>query len=122
MKSKSKIEKKMRRKDNPELIKTIIMLKKHNSKIWLDTANILSNSRRKNKGVNISKINKLTKANEVIVVPGKILSEGELNHALTIAFLKISGKARDKLKKAELMTIEQLCNKNREGVGVKIII
>jgi len=122
MKSKSKIERKMRRKDNPELIRTIIMLKKHNSRIWLDVANILSNSRRKNNGVNISKINKLTKANDLVVVPGKILSEGELNHALKIAYLKISGKARDKLKKAELMTIEQLCNKNKEGIGVKIII
>ena len=112
----------MRRKDNPELIRTIIMLKKHNSRIWLDVANILSNSRRKNNGVNISKINKLTKANDLVVVPGKILSEGELNHALKIACIKISGKARDKLKKAELMTIEQLCNKNKEGIGVKIII
>ena len=122
MVTKSKIEKKMSRKDNPELVKNIILLKKSDSKIWLDVANFLSNSRRRNKGVTISKINKITKANDTVIVPGKILSDGELSHALKIAYFKISEKAESKLKKAELMTIEQLYSKNKDGKGVKVII
>ena len=122
MVTKSKIEKKMSRKDNPELVKNIILLKKSDSKIWLDVANFLSNSRRRNKGVNISKINKITKANDTVIVPGKILSDGELSHALTISSFKISEKAKSKLGEAKYLSIEQLFNQNKEGKGVKIII
>ncbi len=119
---KSKIEKKLRKKNNQELVRTIILLKKQKSKIWIDLANILSNPKRKNKGVNLYKINKLTKANDVIVVPWKILSDGELQHVLTISYFKISEASRKKLGKAKLITIEQLLSQNKEGKGVKIII
>ncbi len=119
---KNKIEKKLRKKNSHELVRTIILLKKQKSKIWIDLANILSNPKRRNKGVNIYKINKLTKANDVIVVPWKILSDGELHHALVISYFKISEASRKKLGKAKLITIEQLLSQNKEGKGVKIII
>ena len=98
------------------------MLKKSNSKLWLDVANLLSNPKRRKKGVNILKINKITKTNDVVIVPGKILSDGELSHALTISSFKISEKAKSKLGEAKYLSIEQLFNQNKEGKGVKIII
>lgn len=118
---KNKIEKKLKKKENPDLVRTIILLKKQTSKLWLDVANILSNPSRRKKGVNIVKINKLTKANDIVIVPGKILSDGALDHALTIACFKISEAAKNKLEKAKILSIEQLLNQNKDGNGIKVI-
>lgn len=119
--SKTKIDKRLRRK-NPNLAKTIILLKKQKKPIWLIIAKLLSNPKRKSVAVNISKINKLTKENDIVVVPGKILSDGTLEKPLTIVALSYSEKTKEKLKKAKLITIEKLLKENPKATGVKIII
>lgn len=119
--SKTKIDKRLRRK-NPNLAKTIILLKKQKKPIWLIIAKLLSNPKRKSVAVNISKINKLTKENDIVVVPGKILSDGTLEKPLTIVALSYSKKTKEKLKKAKLITVEKLLKENPKATGVKIII
>lgn len=120
--SKTKIEKRLKRKENPNLVKLIIMLKKQKKPIWLAVANLLSSPKRKGIVVNIAKIEKLTKANDTVIVPGKILAQGNLLHNVTIAAFSVSHAAREKLKNAKLLTIEQLLKINPEGRDVKIII
>jgi large subunit ribosomal protein L18e len=58
-----------------------------------------------------------------VVVPGKILGTGSLNHALTIAAFQSSAKAKEKLKaaKAKYLSILELVEKNPTGANVKII-
>lgn len=122
MTSKTKIEKKLRKKENPELAKLIISLKKQKNKFWLDIANLLASPKRKSIEVNIIKINKNSKPNDIVIVPGKILSEGSLEHELTIAYSNASEKAKEKLKKAKIISIEQLAKQNPEARGVKVIV
>ena len=50
--------------------------------------------------VNLGKLDKLTKANDTVVVPGKVLGDGELTHPITIAALAFSKSAEEKIKKA----------------------
>ncbi len=122
MTSKTKIEKKLRRKQNPVLAKLIISLKKQKNKFWIDIANLLASPKRSSVEVNIVKINKNSKPNDIVLVPGKILSEGSLEHELTIAFFNASKKAREKLKKSKIITIEQLAKQNPEARGVKVVV
>ena len=72
---------------------------KEKSRFWKRIGNELEKSRRNQREVNLSSLEKHTKLNEVILVPGKVLGEGELTHDLTVAAFKFSEKAKSKIKK-----------------------
>ena len=90
---------------------------------WKRLATDLERPTRQRRVVNLSKINRFTKEGEVIVVPGKVLSSGELNHSLTIAAWQFSQKALEKInkKKAKAISIQELMNTNIKGKRVRII-
>ena len=71
----------------------------------------------------MSQINRHTEKNDTIVVPGKVLGTGSLDHAVTIAAFDVSDNAKEKLKaaKAKYLTIPELAAKNPTGTKVKII-
>jgi large subunit ribosomal protein L18e len=112
---------------NPELVKLIRFLKKQSrerdAKIWLDVAENLAKPRSRRVSVNLSRINRHTQRRDIVVVPGKILGTGSLNHSLTIAAFDLSEKAEGKLKaaKAKFLSIPELVEKNPTGAKVKII-
>ena len=105
---------------NPELIQLIRFLKKqsneNNAEIWRDVAKHLAKTRQNRAAVNLSRINR-------IVVPGKILGAGAIDHAVTVAALNASEKAKAKLAaaKAQYVSIPKLVEKNPKGSNVKII-
>jgi large subunit ribosomal protein L18e len=112
---------------NPELVQLIRFLKKqsreHNAGVWHDVAEHLSKSRRSRISVNLSNINRHTKRSDIVVVPGKILGTGSLNHAVTVAAFAVSDSASAKLKaaRAKYLSIPELLEKNPTGANVKII-
>jgi large subunit ribosomal protein L18e len=112
---------------NPELIQLIRLLKKEGREkqagIWLDVADHLAKTRSQRISVNLSRINRNTKRSDVVVVPGKILGSGSINHAVTVASFSASEKAKAKLAaaKAKYLSIPELLNKNPTGSKVKII-
>jgi large subunit ribosomal protein L18e len=71
----------------------------------------------------LSTINRNTKKSDVVVVPGKILGSGTINHAVTVASFGASEKAKEKLvaAKAKYLSIPELLEKNPKGTNVKII-
>ena len=73
--------------------------------------------------VNLNKINKLSKANEVVVVPGKVLGDGSMDHKITLAAFSYSESAKNKLleSKIKILTIDDLLENNPTGTNVKII-
>lgn len=111
MKSKTLIEKQAKRKLNPELVETIIKAKKSG---WLEVASLLSRPKRKKMDANLFEINKKAKDGETIVVPGKVLSEGEIEKRIKIIAFSFSKTAEEKLKrdKVEYSTIKQEIEKN----------
>ena len=112
---------------NPELVKLIRFLKKQSREqkagVWHDIAENLSKSRRTRVAVNLSRISRNTEKKDIVVVPGKILGTGNLNHPLTIAAFGLSATAAQKLKasRAKYMSIPELVEKNPTGANVKII-
>ena len=112
---------------NPELVKLVRFLKKQSREqkagVWHDVAENLSCSRRARIAVNLSNINRHTKRSDTVVVPGKILGTGNLNHSVTIAAFSLSDSAAAKLKaaRAKVLSIAELVEKNPTGANVKII-
>lgn len=121
MKSNTKIEKQLKRKTNPELVKTIIAAKKN--KAWKEVAKILSGSREKRKNVNLGEINKEIKEGEKIIIAGKVLSNGELNKKVKIIALDFSDKAKEKILKVkgDISNILDEIKKNPEMKGLRIL-
>jgi large subunit ribosomal protein L18e len=121
VKSKTKIEKQSQRKRNFELVETIRGAKK--AKAWIKVADILSRPRRKSISLNLSDINKEAKAGDIIVVPGKILSQGELDKKIKLVALAFSEKAREKLtkSKSEHLFLSEEIKKNPSAKGIKIL-
>jgi len=102
--------------------KLIRDLWKSKIKIWKKVSKKLSGPRRNRVKANLYRINKKTNKNDVIVIPGKVLGMGELDHALTIACLEYSKSAKKKIETSgsKLITIEELVEQNARGSGVKV--
>ena len=90
--------------------------------LWKRVAKDLEKPSRQRRTVNLYKINKVVKDGETVVVPGKVLSIGELDKKVTIAAFQYSGSAKEKIAaKGSAMTIKELFEKNPTGKGVRII-
>jgi len=98
-------------------------LKKSKEPVWKDIARRLEGSARNRASVSLRKINLHTKAGETVIVPGKVLSDGDLKHKVTIAALNFSEGALKKIKeKGEAIKISQLFEKNPDGTKVRIMV
>jgi large subunit ribosomal protein L18e len=115
------------RKTNPLLISLIQNLKKqaykHDAPIWKDLAVRLERSSRNWPEVNLDTISKHTHENETALVPGKVLSTGDLTKKVAIAAWSFSEKSREKIKRAggNYMSIEDLMKKNAQGKNIRIL-
>jgi large subunit ribosomal protein L18e len=112
---------------NPHLRNLIAELKKKaiqdSSPIWKRIASDLERPIRNRRIVNLSRINRFTKDNETIVVPGKVLGSGLLNHKVTVAAFAFSDGAVEKLKKqnCDVMSISELMQKDIKKSDIRII-
>ena len=91
--------------------------------IWKRIALDLERPTRERRIVNLSRINRYTKENEVIVVPGKVLGSGILDHKLTISAYQFSNGALEKIGKigAKAMPLMELIKESPKGKKIRII-
>jgi large subunit ribosomal protein L18e len=115
------------RSTNPNLVNLIRLLKKkareNKAAIWRDAAERLSKPRSIRISVNVSRINRYTKEGEQVLVPGKVLGSGLINHPVKVAALYFSDQARFKILKAKgkCLPVPELIEMNPRGTNVKII-
>ncbi len=97
--------------------------KEHEAPIWEAVALDLERPSRQRKAVNLSKISKVTKADETIIVPGKVLGSGELNHKVTIAAFQFSQGAREKIAAmgGKAIAIGDLTKESPTGKSIRIV-
>ena len=97
--------------------------KKQGVKLWRDLAERLEQPRRARAEVNLSQLNRYSSEGSIIVVPGKVLAAGKLNHAISVAAFKFSGAARRKITAAggNALTIQQLVEQNPNGKDVRLM-
>lgn len=112
---------------NLELINLVSFLKKQSREngapIWLNIAEKLTKPRRQRIAVNVSHLNRYSEKNETVAVPGKILGTGIIDHALTVAALGFSSKAREKIVAAngKCLSYNEIIKKNPKGSNIRII-
>lgn len=112
---------------NPELIELIRFLKKQSrenkAEIWRDIAQRLAKPRRERVTVNLSRLNRYTQKRETVVIPGKVLGTGEINHPITVTAFAFSEKAKEKIMaaKGKYLSFSELVKKKPKGSNVKII-
>jgi large subunit ribosomal protein L18e len=112
---------------NPYLKQLIETLKEKSREldapIWKIVAEKLEKPRRQKVEVNLSRIDKNTTDGDTVIVPGVVLSSGNLTKSVTIAAWKFSPLTVEKIKKAKgkILTIEDLLKENPKGSGVKIL-
>jgi len=112
---------------NRERIKLMQFLKKaskeKDSEIWLALIEQLSKSKRNLRVVNLNRIDRFTKEGEVIVVPGKVLGIGSLNHQVSVGALSFSKEAAKKIRDlgGKCLTIPEIYELKKSNAEVKII-
>lgn len=97
--------------------------KSKDARIWTRIGDDLLRSRKNRSEVNLWKICKHTKKDDVVVVPGKVLGNGMLDHRVTVAAWYFSENAKRKISKTggEAISITELIKKNPTGSGVMIL-
>jgi len=111
---------------NPILKDLIQELRKkaseHGCNIWKRIADDLEKPTRERRIVNLYKINNSTKENETVIVPGKVLSVGDLDHAVNVAAFNFSKAALDKInKKGKAIPIKELIKEDPKGKRIRIL-
>ncbi|MFH1445205.1 MAG: 50S ribosomal protein L18e [Nanoarchaeota archaeon] len=119
----------MKTRDKNILLKELIQELDENGRekkvpIWSAIAKALNRPRRKAFEVNVYDIEKNSKKGETIVVPGTVLSNGDIKKSLKVAALRFSPTAKAKIEKAggKCMSIEDLMKAHATGKGAKIRI
>ncbi len=111
---------------NPQLKALIIELQRlsrsQKVNLWKRVAEDLGKPTRKRREADLTRINRYTRDSEIALVPGKVLSTGELNKKIKVAAFKFSEKAMAKINKiGKALTIDQLMKENPKGKNVRII-
>ena len=114
-------------KSNPNLNSLIGILyaksEEKDANLWRDVAKRLSKPIRNWATPNVGRISRITKKGDVILVPGKVLGAGIIDHSVEVYAYSASKGALDSIKRAggKFATIEELVKKNPTGKGVMII-
>ena len=91
--------------------------------LWKRIASDLEKPTRQRRVVNLARINRYTEENEIIIVPGKVLGSGILNHKLTVSAYQFSEQAKDKIEKAgaKIIPLLELSKEKPNGKKIRII-
>jgi large subunit ribosomal protein L18e len=95
----------------------------HKAPLWKRLASELEGPTAKRRVVNLSKINKYSKDNEIVIVPGKVLSMGDITKKVTIAAYNFSSGALIKINAsgAKAVSLNEILKKDPKGAKVRII-
>jgi large subunit ribosomal protein L18e len=112
---------------NPEQQRLVQELKRtshtEESALWKRIAGDLEKSRKNKRVVNLSRINRYTQADETVIVPGKVLGAGSLDHKVHVAAFSFSRTAKETIvkQKGSALSIPELIKQNPKGKNVRII-
>lgn len=94
--------------------------KERNPKLWKRVHRLVSVPTRRRVSVNLYKLDKYTREGDNVIVPGKVLSVGEMTHKLNIAAMEFSAPALKRLHEADckIVRISDMINSDRVRVIV----
>ena len=91
--------------------------------IWKAVAEELNRNRSRRRIVNIGEIARTTKKGNTIIVPGKVLGTGILEHAVTVGAASFSSEAANKISNAggKPLLIKDFIKTSGDEKGVLLI-
>jgi large subunit ribosomal protein L18e len=97
--------------------------RENGARAWLRVAEELEKPRRARRVVNLSRINRYARENEMVVVPGVVLGSGFIDKKVTVVALRASRTALRRLREAgcTFMTLKEALKANPKASNVRII-
>jgi large subunit ribosomal protein L18e len=112
---------------NPILDNTRLLLKRASkqsgARIWLKASKTLSKSISGKPNVNVGKIDKLTKKDAIVLIPGKVLGGGSVSHSIIVGAYSFTKSATIKIQNAggKALLIPEFLENYSSKKGVTLI-
>lgn|SRR3989338_3978017 len=93
------------------------------SNFWKRISEDLQKPTRQRRTANLYTLDKYAQDGETIVVPGKVLSVGNVSKKLTVAAFQFSTQAKHKIEQAKgrTLTLNELLKENPQAKNVRIL-
>ncbi len=96
---------------------------KNDAPIWAKLAEYALKPSIARRDINLKRIGLLTKENDIVVCPGKVLGTGNVSHKITLCSFSISNSAAGKIidNGGKLISFSDLIEQNPTGKGVILL-
>ena len=96
---------------------------KNDAPIWAKLAEYALKPSSARRDLNLNRISQLTKENDVVVFPGKVLGTGNIPHKITLFSFSISNSAANKILNngGKIISHSELVEQNPTGKGVVLL-
>ena len=96
---------------------------KNDAPIWAKLAKYALKPSSARRDLNLNRIGQLTKENDIVVFPGKVLGTGNIPHKITLFSFSISNYAASKILKngGKIISHSELVEQNPTGKGVVLL-
>jgi large subunit ribosomal protein L18e len=96
---------------------------KNDAPIWAKLAEYALKPSIARRDINLNRIAQLTKDNDTVVFPGKVLGTGDISHKITLYSFSISDSAAKKIieKGGKLISYSKLIEENPTGKEVVLL-
>ena len=96
---------------------------KNDAPIWAKLAEYALKPSIARRDLNLNRIGQLTKENDIVVFPGKVLGTGNISHKITLFSFSISNSAATKIIEngGKLIDHSDLIEQNPTGKGVVLL-
>ena len=96
---------------------------KNDAPIWAKLAEFALKPSIARKDINLNRIGQLTKENDIVIFPGKVLGTGNVPHKITLFSFSISNSAADKIVEngGKIISHVDLIEQNPTGKGVVLL-
>jgi len=97
--------------------------RENKARIWAVTADQLSRPRRARAVLNLNHVSRSTKADSLVLIPGKLLGSGAINHRVVVGAFEYSATAREKVERAggQCMALKDFVARYPKGSNVTIM-
>jgi large subunit ribosomal protein L18e len=96
---------------------------KNDAQIWAKLAKYALKPSIARRDINLKRIGQLTKENDTVVCPGKVLGTGNVPHKITLCSFSISNSAANKIigSGGKIISFSDLIEQNPTGKGVMLL-
>jgi len=96
---------------------------KNDAPLWSKLAEFALKPSSARRTINLKRIGQLTKDNDVVIFPGKVLGTGAIPHKITLFSFSISNSAASKIKESggQIVEFSDMIEKFPSGKGVNLL-